>query len=109
MKKINENTKVTINFKQLKKLVKEGFKEDAEAWEIEDAWEEDLNEIDSAQWDLKAYATKASEAIDKEEYEKAFEAACSARDEANKLIKLLGRNGYGDDPASSYDDEEEED
>lgn len=101
--------KKQITFSQLKRLVKEGFKEDAEAWEIEDAWEEDLNEIDSAQWDLKAYATNASEAIDKEEYEKAFKAACSARDEANKLIKLLGRNGYGDDPASSYDDEEEED
>lgn len=84
---------------------------DMEAWEEEDRWESDLNEIDEVQYDLKAYANQASEAIDKEEFREAFDAAQNALEQAEKLMNLLGRNGYGDAPASAFmeeDDEEDE-
>ena len=82
---------------------------DMEAWEEEDRWESDLNEIDEVQWDLKAYANQASEAIDKEKFREAFSAAQNALEQAEKLMNLLGRNGYGDAPASEFMEEDEDD
>ena len=84
---------------------------DMEAWEEDDRWESDLCDIDDVQYDLKAYAIQASEAIDKEEFREAFAAAQNALEQAEKLMNLLGRNGYGDAPASAFmekDDEEDE-
>lgn len=84
---------------------------DMEAWEEDDRWESDLCDIDDVQYDLKAYAHQASEAIEKEEFREAFAAAQNALEEAEKLMNLLGRNGYGDAPASAFmeeDDEEDE-
>ena len=83
---------------------------DMEAWDMEDSWEWDLNEIDEAQCDLRSYAEEASEAIDKEKFREAFAAAQNALEQAERLVNLLGRNGYGDAPPSTFrDDEDDED
>jgi len=82
---------------------------DMEAWDMEDAWEWDLNEIDEAQCDLRSYAEEVSEAIDKEKFREAFAAAQNALEQAERLVNLLGRNGYGDAPACTFRDDEDED